>query len=697
MKKKRTFPAVRIAAALLLLSSLFSLTAAASEGAPPVGTSNSYVYDSYDNPQTSTEGYVTDRVLRGTDFGAGDMQNPQDLFVRGDVLYILDSGNSRILRLSSDFSLLAEIRLKDEAGTAIAFPNAVGLFVDTRGSVYVADEENKVVYIADGEGTVRRTIVSPEADVLPDEFDYRPNKVIVDGAGVIYVLSKGTSGGALQFDSSLNFMGFYGSERVVESAQVRLQRLWRKFMTRDQISAMAQYTPTAYVNFDVGGDDFIYTIRDQAELRRGQVRKLNAAGKDILTNGSKTVFGDLTTAKDGTDTLLTDIEVDGEGFITLLDERRGRLFQYDQSSRLMFAFGGKGNQDGTFRSPSSLESMNGLLLVLDREYNTLTVFRPTEFARNVRQAVLLYDDGRFSEAIQPWTEVLRYNANYEMANVGMGKALLKLGDYTQSMEYFRRGNDQEGYSDAFAEYRNGVISAYFPLVMLAIAALVAVPMILSRWAAKRSRNEYLTVIGKYRYPTYCMLHPFKGYGSLKEERKGSLPAALLLVGLFFLINVFARQATGFIFNTNRVDQLNIFVELIKTVGVVLVFTVANWAVSTIIDGEGTFKEVFVFTAYGLTPYILGMIPVILFSNIAIMEEQAFYVMLLTIVQIWTVLSVVMAVKEVQQFSLGKTIGVLLLTLAGIVITFSIVAIVYSMFTQMVSWISTVVNELLLRA
>ena len=230
-----------------------------------------------------------------------------------------------------------------------------------------------------------------------------------------------------------------------------------------------------------------------------------------------------------------------------------------------------------------------------------------------------------------------------------------------------------------------------------ILTLVAVPMILSRWAAKRSRNEYLTVIGKYRYPTYCMLHPFKGYGSLKEERKGSLPAALLLVGLFFLINVFARQATGFIFNTNRVDQLNIFVELIKTVGVVLVFTVANWAVSTIIDGEGTFKEVFVFTAYGLTPYILGMIPVILFSNIAIMEEQAFYVMLLTIVQIWTVLSVVMAVKEVQQFSLGKTIGVLLLTLAGIVITFSIVAIVYSMFTQMVSWISTVVNELLLRA
>ena len=56
----------------------------------------------------------------------------------------------------------------------------------------------------------------------------------------------------------------------------------------------------------------------------------------------------------------------------------------------------------------------------------------------------------------------------------------------------------------------------------------------------------------------------------------------------------------------------------------------------------------------------------------------------------------MAVKEIQQFSLGKTIGVLLLTLAGIVITFSIVAIVYSMFTQMVSWISTVVNELLLQ-
>ena len=50
-------------------------------------------------------------------------------------------------------------------------------------------------------------------------------------------------------------------------------------------------------------------------------------------------------------------------------------------------------------------------------------------------------------------------------------------------------------------------------------------------------------------------------------------------------------------------------------------------------GKEPLKRCLVFTAYGLTPYILGMIPVILFSNIAIMEEQAFYVMLLTIVQI----------------------------------------------------------------
>lgn len=676
---------------------LFGLCSVLSLAASAEGTSNVYTYNYLGNAVESTAGYLVDGVYKGADFGTADLKSPQDMYVRDNCLYILDSGNSRILKLSSEYKLLAEIKLKDESGQEIALANAAGIFVNANGDLYVSDQDTKVVYIARADGTVYNSIQAPSEDILGEGFDYRPSRVLVDSAGVIYVLSKGTGGGALQFDSNLNFMGFYGSEKVVSTPQVVATRLWRKFLTKKQQEAMAKFTPSSYTSFDLDTGDFVYTVRDQGTSRSGQLRKLNASGKDILVNGTRTTFGDLKKSSSGDDTILTDVEVDDEGFITLLDTRRDRLFQYDQSSQLLFAFGGKADQKGTFKDPVALETMNGEILVLDSGNNNITVFKPTDFALNVRKAVLLFEDGKYQEAIEPWQKVLQQNSRYEIANTGMGKALIKLGDYKEAMRYFKLGENKQGYSDAFTEYRNEIINQYFPLFMLGIVLLIGVPMYFIRRSTIRIRNEYTVRVGRYRYPLYCMMHPFKGYANLKEDKKGSLPLAIGMLGLYFLISIFARQSTGFIFNANRVDQFNIFVELTKTVGMVLIFTIANWAVSTILDGEGTFREVLIFTSYALTPYVIGMIPVVLFSNFAVIEEGAFYTMLVVFVEAWTAISMLMAIKEVQQFTLPKTIGTILLTILGIALVFSIIAIVYSMFTQMISWVTTVVNELLLRS
>ena len=160
------------------------------------------------------------------------------------------------------------------------------------------------------------------------------------------------------------------------SLETILNQFWKSILTEAQAANMKRSVPAEFVSFCVGDGDFIYTVRKGNDVQTAQVKKLNALGDNILP---EKVFGDR-----GVTAQLADITVDPDGFITILDSGSGRLFQYDGESNLLFAFGGKGNQDGTFRSPSSLESMNGLLLVLDREYNTLTVFRPTEFARNVQ-------------------------------------------------------------------------------------------------------------------------------------------------------------------------------------------------------------------------------------------------------------------------------------------------------------------------
>jgi hypothetical protein len=45
---------------------------------------------------------------------------------------------------------------------------------------------------------------------------------------------------------------------------------------------------------------------------------------------------------------------------------------------------------------------------------------PTSFANLVHNAIALYQDGRYVEALEPWQKVLEQNALFDLANRGLG-------------------------------------------------------------------------------------------------------------------------------------------------------------------------------------------------------------------------------------------------------------------------------------
>ena len=57
---------------------------------------------------------------------------------------------------------------------------------------------------------------------------------------------------------------------------------------------------------------------------------------------------------------------------------------------------------------------------MDSGKNTLTVFRPTEYGALVKKAVMLYNDGFYTEAAKAWKEVVICNQNFELAYDGLG-------------------------------------------------------------------------------------------------------------------------------------------------------------------------------------------------------------------------------------------------------------------------------------
>ena len=677
--------ACRAACCLLALLAVLTLipSRASAEAAYP-----SYTYNGNGQPVPTAVPYEATIVLNTDSLGIGPLDGPTDLYVTDEgEIFVLDAGNDRVVVLRKDFQADRVIIPTDDEGEPLDFKSPSGISVCADGTILLCDRKGKAVYILDEEGKQLRKVEKPDSSILPKNFQFQPVKAEMDSGGILYVVSSGSYSGALQFDVDGSFMGFYGSEEVDLTLKVLLDHFWKNFLSDEAAEGVSRTVPVEFISFCIDKKDFIFTIRKGNEVNSGQVRKLNAKGDNVLDDTK--VFGDRTDSA-----LLADLVVDDEGFITIIDSGTGRVMQYDPDGELLYAFAGKGSQTGTFSTPAAVESIGDSLLVLDKDRGLITLFTPTEFAKNVRLGTLLYRDGRYKEAMEPWQAVLTRDNNYALANIGMGKIYEGLGDYPAAMDYYEKGDVKNFYSDAFEKNRADLLRENFALVMLAVLIVIAVPMVLLN-RKPVAKERYTGGRLKRKYPFYCLLHPLTGYDDLKSERSGSFWLATLIVAALFLVSVLAHQLTGFAFNTNRTDELNLWVILCSTVGVFIAFVTCNWAVTTIMDGEGAFTEIWVFSAYALLPLVLFNGALIVLSNVLTLDEATFYYAIQWIGYGWTAICMFIAIREVHQYTLVKTLVTLAITFAGLVIVVVIAAIVYSVFGQLISFISTIWSEITL--
>lgn len=193
-----------------------------------------------------------------------------------------------------------------------------------------------------------------------------------------------------------------------------------------------------------------------------------------------------------------------------------------------------------------------------------------------------------------------------------------------------------------------------------------------------------------------MLHPFRGFEELKEERKGSVIIATFIVFIFFVTMVINRQYTGFIFNPYRQDKINILSIFSSTIGIFFFWVLSNWMVSTLTEGEGKFGEIWVFSAYSLTPYIICTLLAVVMSQFMIAEEAMFINFVRLVGTLWLVICIFNAIKSVHQYTASKTIGTIALSVLGVGIILFIIVLMLTLFGQLIDFINNVYSEILLR-
>ncbi|MBD3919903.1 hypothetical protein H8B09_14160 [Paenibacillus sp. PR3] len=473
---------------VLLLTALCCLIGASLGGTLAYADTgaSSYNYSYWGRTVAAPAAYKASTVLNGKELGVGALKDPSDLHVTSDnQIYVLDSGNNRIVVFDSQFKLIRIIDSFMRDGKKETFNNPQGLFVSPQKQLIVADTGNQRVVELDANLTVIKVIDPPQSDLLNSNFKFQPVRVIADQAQRIYVMSIGVFDGFMEFNQNGEFTSFIGANRVkVDPTEL----LWKRLSTRAQRSQMVMFTPTEFTNLDINDEGFIYATN--GDIWGDTIKKLNAQGSDILRRtGYFNPKGDIRYTTEQGPGRLIDIDVTDSEMYSVLDGARGRVFTYNGDGHFMYMFGGIGNQLGQFKTPVAIERVGDDFLVLDKAFGEITVFKSTEYGRTLNEATRAYYRGDEEKAFELYNKTINMNANLEYAYSGIGKSLLRKGEYKEAMHYFEESYDRGNYSKAFLLYRKQVLREHFPTIMTGIIVVLVVAFVARvLWKRKKLRR-----------------------------------------------------------------------------------------------------------------------------------------------------------------------------------------------------------------
>ena len=686
----------------------------------------SYNYDG--EAIESPHAYVPDAVYSMSGFGIGDLDSPSDLCTdKAGNIYISDTGNARVVIVPADFSAAYVIGSSfDYNGETHTFSEPSGVFATDDGTLYVADSKTLNIYIFSNERKCVNIIEPPTSSLLPSDFSYIPSKISVDKAGRIFIVSSGNTYGVVALDSNGEYSTFIGAQKTTLSLW---DKIWRRFMTEEQKKRTVNNIPTNYNNIAIDEKGFLYVTATYSNTSAvvnaimsrstdntyAMIKKLNSSGEDVLLrNGFFPPCGDveITVSSEGNasdadinygPSSITDVAVGKNGVYSLMDSKRGKIFTYNSDGDLLYAFGNTGYQDGLFRQLASIAyGADDSIIALDSTGNTVTVFRTTEYGKLIAKAIDLSENRKYEESIDIYEQILLENANYDLANIGIGTAMMRKGDYERAMYYFKLANDVDNYSEAYTNYRKALVGNYILLLpVIAVIIFVAISFFLKKvkaynlsvaqgYSDKRSFKE------EFLYVFYVIFHPFDGFWELKRSKHGSVRAASVILGITIAAILLRQLATGYICTGKTTNDTNIFISIAVILAVVAVWCISNRCLTSLMYGEGNFKDIYVASCYALMPLPIFMIPATIISNFVTQEEIMFVSFINAIGFLWVALLLFVAVLSTHGYQLGSNVITVILTLVGMIVIVFLMLLFVNLIGQMWSMIKNIYNEVVFR-
>ena len=722
----------------------------------------SYTYDIDGNFVESPHAYVPYEVITSATLGLSNdpITDPQD-FCTGRIsalddsaqryfywdgkVYISDlnstGGNPRVViaeynKQESGFKYVTEINsFINEWGISDRINSPRGLYaIDNQ--LYVCDIDSARILVfatdditIDGKqyhmGDFIKTIGEPKSQVITDNHVYRPRAVAVSSSGYVYVIGESTHQGVISINSDGEFAGFIGTQSKKLGF---FDMLWRGFQNEEQRNKSVKNVSTSFNNININEKGFVFATTDSIDEEdlyqaiKGKsvtsdlspVKMLNPNGQDVMKrSGFFPPVGEITFQLTQTadydvtgPSKVVDVGLGPEGTWSIIDEKRQKIFTYDEDGNLLFAFGDKGSQlgnisliraiDYAYGDEDGGDSMN-YLMVLDETNDAITVYKRTSYGDVLIDALKNQRDRLFDRSEVDWRRILQRNANFDQSYIGIGKSLHNQGKYEEAMEQFMHAYDTENYSESWKQVRKQWVEKYIiviPIVLIAFFFLLSkvfkyAKKVNDRGLAlkkKRSLKE------EFMYGFHLMFHPFDGYWDIKHEYRASPKGATLILILTTLSFGYYSIGQAYIINPNPTDT-NLLVTIASILLPIFLWIISNWCFTTLFDGEGSLKDIYVATCYALFPLPAFFVLTTLLSNIVTLDEVGLLNLALGVALFWCGFLLFFGMQVIHDYSLFKNVLTTLATIVGMVFIMFMGVLFASLIGKMVMFIYGIVVEL----
>ncbi|WP_409345554.1 YIP1 family protein [Paenibacillus sp. MBLB4367] len=706
MRRRTGKRALLVLGLIWLLAALFP---GASLAEPPFET---FSKDGFNHLIRTQAAYYPDKVLANDiyvmrqDKGKtvreySPLKRPQDLFIdKKDEIYIADTDNNRVVHLDASGKF---IRVIDVPDSKLNKPH--GVFVTGDGTIYIADTGNKRIIKLDKNGAFLQEFARPQSNYINDSFQYEPTNMVVDGRGFLYVISNGSYQGVVQLDPKGNFYGFYGAN----ATEVSFMEIIRKtFYTEEQQSRQIRTLPSTIRNIFIDELGFIYTV---SSGKSEQVKKLNIRGENqwkSIDFSARIRFVRSETPADPKNELkpqLTDVAVDKNGNLIAIDKTFNNISEYGPNGKLLLSWSGPVTfgkpQLGLSQSPVSVAANSkNELFILDDSQNMIHVLEPTEFGVALNKATELSQEGKYEESELHWQEVLKLNALYSPAYLGLAQAAFHKGAYKEALDLYKLAGSGSGYSDSFWQIRLAWFQGNFSWIANTLFTLAILVLVAGRFrsklpflkAGKRSfRWSKQPLVQQLRHAFTILKQPLEGFTDLRYSNKGSYLSAFLLLGAVVAVLLIKEYYTSFAFKPVAAENRNS--NFIFVFGMTwITWVICNYLIGTIKYGEARFKDVFVGSAYALFPIVLLGLPLALLSNVMTLSEQSIYGFFESAMYIWCALLFFWQIQALQNYGVGETVANISLTAVAMAIMWVLVSITTGLTSELREFVFTVYQE-----